>query len=118
MVALRLFHAFESNDGRDHGDADGFETTLQTWRNVVNGYADSISTQNEEQWRRTLLQICERIIDRARMRMATITATELDDRTEDGKWRRWMTGNVVALWAEERDVAEAVKTSVLSGAEF
>ncbi|TBU50703.1 SET domain-containing protein [Dichomitus squalens] len=118
MVALRLLHALESNNARDHEQDTAFESVLEIWRNVISGYADYISPQNEEQWRRTLLHICERITDRAHTRLETLSTLELNTRTEERSWRRWMTGNVVALWTEERDVAEAVKASILSGVEF
>ncbi len=115
MAALRLFHVF---DGVDTGDDQGvaFEAGVETWRNVVNGHADTISPENEKEWRRTLLRMCARVKDRARSKLSVMAALERDD--DGASWHKWMTDNLVALWAEERDVAEAVMGSIVSGVEF
>ena len=78
------------------------------------GLQERISASNEDQWRQTLIQMCERISERGRKNIVDISAL-----AGDGVgWREWMAGNVRALWAEEIEVAEAVKATVLAGEEF
>ena len=92
---------------------------METWRNVVSGHADNVSPENEEEWRRTLFRLCERIENRARSRLEAMTALDFnDDWSPTSFWQKWMADNVVALWREERDVAEAVMQSIVSGVEF
>ncbi|KAI1795938.1 SET domain-containing protein [Ganoderma leucocontextum] len=116
-TALRLFHVFDKIDTGD-GRGVAFEAGVETWRNVVNGHADNISPENEDEWRQTLLRICERIMDRARSQLRAM-ASAVDDRDDDVTgWQKWMTGSVLVLWKEEHDVAEAVMQSIVSGVEF
>ena len=58
--------------------------------------------------------MCERISERGRKNIADISALA----GEGVGWREWMAENVRALWAEEIEVAEAVKASVLADVEF
>lgn len=115
MAALRLLHVFDKVDTGNH-QGGAFEAGVKTWRNVVNGHADTISPENEDKWRRTLLHMCEHVKERARSCLSAMTALDRDE--DETSWQKWMADNVAALWSEECDVAAAVMQSVVSGVEF
>ena len=115
MAALRLLHVFDKVDTGNH-QGGAFEAGVKTWRNVVNGHADTISPENEDKWRRMLLHMCEHVKERARSCLSAMTALDRDE--DETSWQKWMADNVAALWSEECDVAAAVMQSVVSGVEF
>ena len=98
--------------------AAALESAIDGWRKVLCGESEWISPSNEVQWRRSLAQICERIIDRGRKNITAMSVTSHPDTSDMLEWRQWMEGNVELLWTEEVEVAEAVIASVLAGIEF
>ena len=81
----------------------------------MNGLADVISQENEERWRKTLMSICENIVERAKVGLDAVEGIASED-TPD--WFGWMKGNIRALWQEELEVALVVLQCVQSGEEF
>ena len=111
MTVLRLVQ-LATTPGATEGALQESET--QAWRDVTNGFRDSISDENERGWRDILLGICERISGRAQegLDRATQNLTELDG------WQVWMRENVLCLWREELEVADAVARSLRAGEVF
>ncbi|KAH9951338.1 SET domain-containing protein [Amylocystis lapponica] len=108
VVALRLFHAV---DELPPGATSVPCEIIQTWRNVVNGYADAISEGNDKMWRDSLVRICEDIVARAQK--------HVPGKLVDGEdWHKWAQENIRLLWQEEMETALAVAHSVRTGENF
>jgi hypothetical protein len=87
ITALRLFHIH--SDGSD-------DDSLQRWRDTLTGVRDLISDANEGAWKKTVSEMCLRVMERAR-----------DARTVDAL-NAWIPGAVGMLWDEEYRVAHKV----------
>ena len=88
---------------------------LERWKDVVSGVAEVVSPENEQMWRNMLTDICEQVIERARVGLDAIARVQREGAPE---WIGWMRGNIRCLWQEELEVARAVAQSVKSGEEF
>ncbi|KAF8559561.1 SET domain-containing protein [Imleria badia] len=104
ITALRLYHFVMAV-----GSAD--EDTIQPWRDVVTGKRDWVSCENEQSWRKTVVLLCDMLIERAEKDSA-------QNKNREDTWARWMSENIQSLWREELFVARAVKECVLRGDEF
>ncbi|KAH7930793.1 SET domain-containing protein [Leucogyrophana mollusca] len=110
MTALRLHHLVAAcGSARDD--------VLQPWRDVIAGQRDTISDVNENDWRQTLVTVCDAVIERAEPHIGAKSEWS-NVSAEEEAWLPWMRGNIAMLWKEERLVAIAVKASVLHGEEF
>ncbi|KAH9854169.1 SET domain-containing protein [Lenzites betulinus] len=114
ISALRLICALERYSG---------EATLQTrlaidlWLDVTNGSKETISSLNEDGWKKKLLWLCETI--RYRARKERLTALDVGNLPRGApEWASWMAEGVRTLWKEELEVAEAVLASIQAGVEF
>lgn len=112
-TALRLYDMISGGTVEVPSDPD---IALKPWYDTVLGRRETVSIENEEAWRCTLLSICDTVEKRAEASMKSITDTPSPrDPTE---WYEWMLENVRVLWWEERSVAIAVAVSVRDGIEF
>ena len=112
MTALRLYHAIPScvtalEDVHDH------ERVLRLWRNTVSGVQETLSEENERQWRGTLQQICQQIVKSAAREVESLA----NQRTDNGL-AEFMANSVAWLWREEMYVAKAVLESLQNGIGF
>lgn len=107
MTALRLAHVHISKHG-----------TIDDWRDTLAGTRELVSEENERAVRDTLREICVGLIIRADGAVEALEEVMLRAGREKEGWRVWAAGNVKALWAEEKAVAEAVAKSVDSGVDF
>ncbi|KAJ7285853.1 hypothetical protein C8J57DRAFT_1286003 [Mycena rebaudengoi] len=78
--------------GSDGSDDD----SLQRWRDTLTGVRDLISDANERVWKKTVSEMCLRVMERAR-----------DARAMDAS-NTWIPGAVGMLWDEEYRVAHKV----------
>lgn len=118
MNALRLYHLFplESTEVPAESDCD---TMLHPWRRTLVGQQEAVSEANEIAWRETLLQLCGRVIKRAKIGQARLEAFSGSLAVASTpEWLEWMIGNIRLLWLEEEEVAEAVAASLRAGEEF
>ncbi|KII88547.1 hypothetical protein PLICRDRAFT_41720 [Plicaturopsis crispa FD-325 SS-3] len=99
VAALRLLHIDPSAE-------------LDDWRDTLMGRRDTVSDANEEAWRRTLVDICDRITERAQRRPT------ISRRTDAPPWFDWACNNIRLLWDEEVIVASAVTQSIRDGEQF
>ncbi|ETW85942.1 hypothetical protein HETIRDRAFT_43837 [Heterobasidion irregulare TC 32-1] len=112
-TALRLYDTISEDTVEVPSDPD---IALKPWYDTVLGRRETVSIENEEAWRCTLLSICNTVEKRAEASMKSITDTPSPrDPTE---WYEWMLENVRVLWWEEKSVAIAVAVSVRDGIEF
>ena len=102
ISALRLLHAI-GNDMEE----DKIDFVVGRWRAVLWGQEEQISTENEKAWRSTVLDICKRIAEKAKMEIQSVQQRARKTKSEDPSWARWMVGNIERLWREQLEVAEA-----------
>ncbi|KZV64940.1 SET domain-containing protein [Peniophora sp. CONT] len=107
LTALRLAHVLISKHG-----------TISDWRDTLTGERELVSVENERAVRGTLREICTALISRAEDAVEALEEVRLRAGREKEGWRVWAAGNVKALWAEEKAVAEAVAESVDAGVDF
>lgn len=89
-------------------------SVTQIWRDVLGGRKELISEENERGWRDTLLGICDRVSCRAQEGLNQTT----QDLTGLEGWQAWMRENILCLWREELEVANAVARSLRAGEAF
>lgn len=100
IPALRLFH-IQLNDS----------TLFQKWEETVAGSIDEVSSQNTEQLRNTLSELCTCYQSEADLWLSKHgSLCQSEDLADWPSIRR--------LWAQQRDVATGVLESILSGREF
>ncbi|VDB82967.1 unnamed protein product [Peniophora sp. CBMAI 1063] len=107
LTALRLAHVLISKHG-----------TIGEWRETLAGVRDLVSEENERAVRGTLREICTALISRAEDAAEELEEVMLRVGREKEGWRIWAAGNVRALWAEEKAVAQAVAASIDAGVDF
>ncbi|KAA1471189.1 SET domain-containing protein [Dentipellis sp. KUC8613] len=114
ITALRLYHICP--DVPDHGVLS--DSSVQIWRSTVYGQTDVISGVNEAAWRKTLLQICRGIEERAQSSVERIDSQQAVTGEASEAWLGWALDNVRRLWMEEMLVSREVARSVEAGEEF
>lgn len=116
MAALRLYHLLPMEINEPPGDAND---ALEVWRTVLMGQREVVTPSNELAWRDNLLQICHNVSERATTGIQKLAAVEACMATaEKPQWFNWMSQNILLLWWEQEEVAEAVATSLRAGEEF
>ncbi|EPQ58137.1 SET domain-containing protein [Gloeophyllum trabeum ATCC 11539] len=113
ISALRLYHSVQVPTTSIPRNPD---EVLDRWRDTLMGRHDSISPENEQAWRGTLLDICRKVIRRARKTLEEMNSSR-PEQDADG-WRQYAQDCIKTLWREELEVAEAVIVSVVNGEEF
>ena len=93
------------------------EATLEEWRQTVYGMQETISSENEERWRQTLLDLCQSIEERARSKVLEMKNLASSD-ADGPSWLRYAEACIANLWEEERLVSHAVAKSVRDGVDF
>lgn len=107
ISALRLYHALEAT-----ANSEPSEDEVCPWLETILGTREFISEDNEELWRGTLVEICERVEAEAKRGL-------LQNKGEIwGEWEKEVRENIGQLWEEELWVARCVKTSVEEGIAF
>ena len=111
ITALRLIQIAANSDAKTGAPP---ESETQAWRDVLSGRRELISDENESGWREVLLGFCERISGRAQegRDQATQDLANLEG------WQAWMRENILYLWREELEVADAVARSIRAGEVF
>ncbi|KAJ3814270.1 SET domain-containing protein [Lentinula aff. lateritia] len=99
VIALRLISVFPSGPLPSSS-----EEMLRPWKNVVLGNCDKLSSNLENAWRNILRNVCITVIERASTALVTPEVKVHDC--------------VVALWAEERFVAERILDLIKNGEIF
>ncbi|KAF8628383.1 hypothetical protein AX15_003909 [Amanita polypyramis BW_CC] len=104
ITALRLYHVVPPTEAS--------EDVVRPWMETILGIREEISKENEALWRKTLVEICEKVEAEAekgimRARMET-----------NGEWQKHMQDNIEQLWTEELWIARGVKKSVETGVAF
>ncbi|KAG9318465.1 hypothetical protein JVU11DRAFT_556 [Chiua virens] len=108
ITALRLYHHVAAVGSVD-------EKVIQPWRDVVTGRRPQLSCENEQSWRKTVVLLCDMLIQRAEN---CIVPCSLQGENGMDSWAHWMSENIRTLWREEMFVAKATKESILRGDEF
>jgi hypothetical protein len=104
ITALRLYHACEATVIRESSEDD-----VHPWFETILGVREYISEDNEERWRGTLVEICEKVEAEAKRGLQSEIL---------GEWAKDMQENIAQLWEEELWVARSVKTSIERGRAF
>ncbi|KZT26214.1 hypothetical protein NEOLEDRAFT_1132222 [Neolentinus lepideus HHB14362 ss-1] len=112
ISALRLYRSIPQTSTAIPRNPD---KALDAWRDTLMGRQDSISPENEQAWRRTLVEMCREIVERARRNLQDLAD---NGGKAQGEWRAFVHDCVKTLWREEFEVAEAVVESVQNGEEF
>ncbi|KAJ3896505.1 hypothetical protein GG344DRAFT_36468 [Lentinula edodes] len=99
VIALRLISIFPSGPLPSSS-----EEMLRPWKNVVLGNCDKLSSNLEEAWCNILRNVCTTVIERA---LTALVAPEV--KVHDC---------IVALWTEERFVAERILDLIENGEIF
>ena len=81
---------------------------LRRWRSTINGVQETLSDENERQWRATLQQICQKVVDAAVREVESLASQRTD-----GGLAGFMLKSVVSLWREEMYAANAVMGSLV-----
>ncbi|KAF9464681.1 hypothetical protein BDZ94DRAFT_1215871 [Collybia nuda] len=112
IMALRLYHVFPPTSDQVPPDANDI---ILPWVYVLQGKQDFLSEENENAWRRTLLQLSDRLASRAIL----MTTEAFSDDNENGpEWFREMREAIRFLWEEELHVASGVSASIIQGLQF
>ena len=96
--------------------ADEEDVVCKPWRDTLLGKTDTISPDNEVEWRKTLTNICNFVIEEGAAGFQRTSDTRFDHWNHS--WSEWVRGNIVLLWSEQVVVAKAVLRSLESGVEF
>ncbi|KAI0928740.1 hypothetical protein AcW1_005897 [Taiwanofungus camphoratus] len=115
ISALRLYHAIEHSPSNTSCIPD---KALQAWRDVINGRINSISSENEIGWRKSLISVCEQITRRAEESICSDTLRSSETNHDKPGWHQWSKESIRTLWREESEVARAVARSIRAGEEF
>ncbi|KAJ3936859.1 MAG: hypothetical protein NXY57DRAFT_82908 [Lentinula lateritia] len=99
VIALRLISIFPSGPLPSSSEA-----MLRPWKNVVLGHCDKLSSNLEEAWCNILRNVCTTVIERASTALVTPEVQVHDC--------------IVALWTEERFVAERLSDLIENGEIF
>jgi hypothetical protein len=83
---------------------------IQPWQDTLLGKQEIISEQNEDAWKKTLLSICQSVVDNASTGIVGCSDELGHWGTES--WVNAMKGTVEALWHEEHCIAMAVSESI------
>ncbi|EIN07420.1 SET domain-containing protein [Punctularia strigosozonata HHB-11173 SS5] len=112
LTALRLYHLVLDCPIPPPNPED----VLRPWHDTLAGRRPLVSRENEQALRQTLLQMCERLQERAREGLSTTDMIE--PKTGSPVWAEGMKDNIRVLWREEEAVARAVEGSIRAGDEF
>ncbi|KAG7452533.1 SET domain-containing protein [Guyanagaster necrorhizus] len=105
LAALRLHHL----------EWDGIsEELLKPWKDTLLGHRNTISTENEETVRQTIVEICRRVVQRGKTYIAAIK----EARQSASGWAVDAFTNIETLWTEETLVSREMSESILSGIPF
>ncbi|KAK0210734.1 hypothetical protein DFS33DRAFT_1495053 [Desarmillaria ectypa] len=105
LIALRLYHLAW----------DGYsEELLKPWKDTLLGHRDTISKENEQNVRRTIVEICGQVVQRGEIRIAAIK----DARKSASGWAVDAFTSIETLWLEEILVSQEISKSILSGIQF
>ena len=108
ITALRLYHLFPAVDSVPPSPDDA----IKPWLNTISGIQETISDENEQAWRDSLLRICDGVVHRADAAARQLDAAGCDKSLKD------TLRNLRMLWREERIVAVAVRQSLCAKVEF
>ena len=89
------------------------DESLHLWRETVQGLRDSISTENEEHVRLTIVDVCRVLGSRAEKAIKALDACACSEAMTEA-----LRISIRTLWTEEAVVARSVASSVLSDAMF
>ncbi|EAU88556.2 hypothetical protein CC1G_04262 [Coprinopsis cinerea okayama7 len=117
ISALRLYHTLPLDLTEITTEQEG---VLDGWRNLIYGIQDTISAENEVQWKESLVKICMSIEDKADDAILRGTSGEHLELCglATYSWAGYMKNCLRYLWQEEREVARAVIQSVENGEEI
>lgn len=99
ITALRLYHVV-SPASKTKASKD----MIRPWKETIRGMREEISKENEALWRKTLVEICEKVEGEAERGMKRAQVGELQ--------------NIEQLWMEELWIVREVKQSVEAGVVF
>lgn len=116
ITALRLLCLLESSCTSEADSSSSQTSVIDNWKKVIQGEAETISDDNEQQWRTAATAICERVIQRAEVGVERVKSVGRG--SERPEWFEWMKQNILLLWQEEVEVAKLVLRSLQSGEEF
>ncbi len=105
LAALRLYHL--AWDGIS-------EESLKPWKDALLGHRDTVSKENEENVRRTIVEICRQVAQRGEMRIAALKGA----RMSASGWEADAFTSIETLWLEEILVSRGVSEAILSGISF
>ncbi|KAI0798047.1 SET domain-containing protein [Abortiporus biennis] len=114
ITSLRLYHSVEESILEI---PENSEEIFEAWKSVVAGVDEIVSEQNEQAWRRTVLDMCKELMQRAESGMNKVENVSYSEITLPD-WLEWMKGNIACLWQEEREVARLVSESINTGVDF
>ena len=89
------------------------DESLHLWRETVQGLRDSISTENEEHVRLTIVDVCRVLGSRAEKAIEALDACACSEDVAEA-----LRVGIRTLWREDAVVARSVVSSVLSGTVF
>ncbi|PBK78128.1 SET domain-containing protein [Armillaria solidipes] len=105
FAALRLYHL--AWDGIS-------EESLKPWKDTLLGHRDTVSKENEESVRRTIVEICRQVVQRGEMRIAALKGAQMSA----SGWEADAFTSIETLWLEEILVSRGVSEAILSGISF
>lgn len=105
LAALRLYHL--AWDGIS-------EESLKPWKDTLLGHRDTVSKENEENVRQTIVEICRQVVQRGEMGIAALKGA----RMSASGWAVDAFTNIETLWIEEILVSRGVSEAILSGISF
>ncbi|KAJ3503825.1 hypothetical protein NMY22_g18116 [Coprinellus aureogranulatus] len=112
VTALRLYHAIPLSVTVLE-DTEQVKDALRRWRSTTAGIQESMSEVNEMQWRETLGQICQRVVDSANEKTKSLESLGACKSFEGSNG--FLLECICSLWREELYVASAVMRSLQGG---
>ena len=114
IAALRLFAL--GSEMTYAPKADEESVVCKPWRDTLLGIADTISPENEAEWRITLITICNLVVEEGTACSQRTLGSRFDG--QNHPWSGWASDNIALLWLEQIVVARAVLRSLEDGTEF
>lgn len=111
LCALRLANL----EIPDIESEDAVDRAMQPWREVLYGFAESISDANNSAVRSDVLRLSDILRQRSDDRLQKL---EQINKAEGSGWESWAYRAIKKLWEEERTVANGLSVSLANGYVF
>lgn len=109
ICALRLINV----DLPDCEDGEVLDCAVQPWREIIHGFKEEISSDNETLVRSSLLQISNILLARSSEKIQELGKCRTKNHSEG--WHDWVLVTIVRLWEEEQDIGHRLSEALASG---